>query len=136
MEKRNMTIGLRLREYLMERNLTQEEFSRLSGVSKQTINNVIKDKTAPSGEVLVKIAAEYNDLNLNWLVSGRGIMFEHGKSQNKNQEGLKNEVIEENYKELLELKNNIIVSQKETINALKETILSQKELIENIKKRS
>jgi transcriptional regulator with XRE-family HTH domain len=123
-----MSIGRRLKEYLIERRLTQEEFSALCRINKQTISNIVKDKTAPSGEVLVKIASEYNDLNLNWLITGKGPMFNFSYTG-------QNQTIENQNKNLdiiLESKNNVIASQKETIIAQKDTIKSYKTLLQKL----
>lgn len=126
-----MSAGKRLKLYLIERNLSQEEVASLSGISKQTISNIIKGKNAPSGEVLTKIANEYTDLNLNWLMTGKGKMMNTGSPE----ELPRTKPQEENMQALLKLKENIIESQKEHISDLKETIKLQKEIIANLKQQ-
>lgn len=125
-----MSIGKRLREYLSERRLTQEEFSALCQVSKQTINNIVQDKTAPSGDVLVKIAKEYYDLNLNWLITGKGDMFNLLEELDEVKSHQYNVANQSNYQVLINEKDKIITSQQETIEALKETISTQKQLLD------
>jgi transcriptional regulator with XRE-family HTH domain len=126
-----MSAGKRLKLYILERNLSQEELASLSGVSQQTISNIIKGKNAPSGEVLAKIAKEYPDLNLNWLMTGKGKMM-----NNKDIEDLPRiESNEDNLLVVLNLKENMILSQKEHLSDLKETISLQKEIIRNLKQR-
>lgn len=125
------TIGTRLREYLQRRNLTQEEFSRLTKISKQTINNVVGDKTAPSGDVLIRMSAEYRDLSLNWLVSGEGNMFvfendEIGGKTNAFVNFTKDSLIA-----LLAERNKVIDTQHGIIETLKETVAYQRQLLAN-----
>jgi transcriptional regulator with XRE-family HTH domain len=126
-----MSAGKRLKLYLIERNLSQEELSSLSGVSKQTISNIIKGKNAPSGEVIIKIAKEYPDLNLNWLMTGKGAM----KNSEDPEELPKVGSDEENLKVLLRLKENMNLSLKEHLKDLKETIKLQKEMIDLLKQQ-
>lgn len=124
-----MSIGSRLKDYLKERELTQDEFSTLCGVSKQTINNIIRNKTSPSGDVLERISAEYQDLNLNWLISGKG------KMMNISRESASNPLMDFTKESLLELikeKNSLNSSLKEMIDMQKETISYQREMIDNL----
>ncbi len=129
-----MSIGRRLKEYLTERRLTQEEFSALCRINKQTISNIVKDKTAPSGDVLVKIASEYEDLNFNWLITGKGSMFNNISDLDDSQKTQFYAASQSNLQILLNEKDKVISSQRETIEALKEIINSQKEIMKNRQK--
>jgi transcriptional regulator with XRE-family HTH domain len=122
-----MSIGKRLKEYITERRLTQDEFSSLCHVNKQTISNIVKDKTAPSGDVLVKIASGYDDLNFNWLITGRGSMFNDISDLDDSTKKQFYASSQSNLQILLDEKDKVISSQRETIEALKEIIGSYKE---------
>lgn len=124
-----MTIGKRLREYISERNLSQEEFSALSKISKQTVNNIIQDRNAPSGDVLVKIAAEYKDLNLNWLVTGNGNKFNSQANTTNNSTIYTDDLSRESLLILVTEKDKIISNQKEMIDSLKDSMDFQRQLI-------
>jgi transcriptional regulator with XRE-family HTH domain len=117
-----MSIGQRLKEYLITRRLTQEEFSSLCKINKQTISNIIKEKTAPSGEVLVKIASEYEDLNFNWLIKGKGSMLSNIEEMEEPGKVQFYATSLSNMQILLNEKDKVISSQRETIDALKQVI--------------
>ena len=123
-----MSIGKRLREYIYERKLSQEEFSSLTNISKQTVNNIVMDRTAPSGDVLVKIANEYKDLNLNWLVTGNGPIFNSAGSNSKSTPS-PNNVTKGNFDIIVNEKERTISNQKDMIETLKETIAYQRQLL-------
>lgn len=125
------SIGKRLREYLHIRKLTQEEFSQLTGISKQTTNNIAQDKTAPSGDVLVKISKEYKDINLNWLISGEGEMFKFKEGTGTPISSDFNSFSKENLISLLHEKNKLVQAKEEIVETLKETIAYQRMLINN-----
>lgn len=133
-----MTTGQRLDILLRNNKITQEELANLSGVSRQTINNIIKGKTSISGDVLIKITKIMTDINLNWLITGYGSMVIDGEVYNEvsepmsvyHQQPKPNVVVEmhaeiEKFKELLHQKDK-------TIDALQETVQTQKHLIEEL----
>ena len=122
-----MSIGKRLKEYITERRLKQEEFSALCRISKQTISNIVKEKHPPSGDVLVKIATAYGDLNLNWLITGKGSMFNSISDLDNSSKTQLYAASQSNMQILLNEKDKVITSQRETIEALKEIIGSYKE---------
>lgn len=53
--------------------LSQREFERRCGLAQGTIPSI--GVKGPSVDVLMKISNTYPELNLNWLVSGRGAML-------------------------------------------------------------
>lgn len=70
-----MSVGQRIRKLIKQDDLTQEAFSTKVGITRQTVNNAIKGKNLPSGDVLNKIAEAYPYLNMRWLLTGEGTMF-------------------------------------------------------------
>lgn len=121
-----MSIGKRLKEYIAEKRLTQEEFSKLCQVNKQTISNIAVDKTAPSGEVLAKVAKAYRELNFNWLLTGDGPMF-NGDLEIYPDTAPNTRDALLNLRLLLAEKDNVIAAQKDTIAALKEALAAYKQ---------
>lgn len=76
------TIGERLktiREYL---RLSQEDFGGKIGLTKSGISGVEKNKSFMSKEILSKLIIDL-DVNLNYLVAGKGEMFISEKSKDE-----------------------------------------------------
>lgn len=63
----------RLLQFLESLGLSQRAFEESCGITQGTIPS-IKVK-GPSVDVLMKISNTYPDLNLNWLIAGRGPML-------------------------------------------------------------
>jgi transcriptional regulator with XRE-family HTH domain len=57
--------------------INQAEFARRISVSSQTLNNQVKGKNGLSITTLELIAKSYPDLNIRWLVSGEGNMWDN-----------------------------------------------------------
>lgn len=53
--------------------LTQEEFAKRIGITKQKVSNYEKGIVKPNYEAFVLIAVNLN-INLNWLVTGKGLI--------------------------------------------------------------
>lgn len=51
--------------------LTQEEFAKQIGITKQKVSNYEKGIVKPTYEVFALLAEKLN-INLNWLITGRG----------------------------------------------------------------
>lgn len=68
------TTGQRFRKIRMALNLSQEVFGKNIGLSKSGISAVENDKTFVSLEILSTLFINY-DINLNYLVTGSGSMF-------------------------------------------------------------
>mgnify|MGYP002627251070 CR=1 FL=1 len=68
------TLGERLKQIRTDKNLTQSEFGKLIGVTKQAIANVECGHSNPSIEFLNQLI-EIFSLNINWLISGKGEIF-------------------------------------------------------------
>jgi transcriptional regulator with XRE-family HTH domain len=46
--------GYRLELYLKSKNISQDELAILSGVTRQTINNIVNGKSSASSDLLIK----------------------------------------------------------------------------------
>ena len=66
-----MSLGSRLK--LVRGNTSQKAFASELGVHENTVSNAERRDSAPQ-DYLVKIA-EARNVNLNWLLTGRGAMF-------------------------------------------------------------
>ena len=68
------TQGLRLKKIRQTLNLSQEALGEKLCVSKQYISNLEADRNILNNEKLVLLLFDF-DVNLNWLIGGKGEMF-------------------------------------------------------------
>ncbi len=71
------TIGQRFKLIRIQEKLSQEEFGEKIGLSKSAISAVENDKSFISVEIQQTLLVSYN-INLNWLISGYGSMYNNG----------------------------------------------------------
>ncbi|WP_422445265.1 helix-turn-helix domain-containing protein [Thermoanaerobacterium sp. DL9XJH110] len=61
------TLGERIKQLRLEKEMTQEEFGKLFGVTKYAVSLYESDKSTPNDEIKKKIA-EYFQVTLDWLM--------------------------------------------------------------------
>lgn len=72
------TVKQRLKHYLKQRNYKQIEFAESLGLSSGYVNAI---RNSISSDVIDKIKEKYNELNIDWLLHGKGEMISmEGKS--------------------------------------------------------
>lgn len=78
------TVKERLSEYLKAKRITKAEFGRSIGVSASYVTSMRDNGRASIGvEKIERIRQRYTDLNIEWLLTGSGKMYnEAGISQN------------------------------------------------------
>ena len=69
-------IGLRLNEFRNDLGLTQRELAQILSVQQGFVNNVIKGKKGIGHKVIINIAKAYKNLNIRWLLTGEGSMWD------------------------------------------------------------
>ncbi|GAB1359858.1 hypothetical protein MASR1M31_16470 [Porphyromonadaceae bacterium] len=72
LQNNNNSVKQRLTEYLHEKNISKSEFGRSIGVSSAFISSMRK---SIQSDKVQKIALRYPDLNIDWLLYGKGSMF-------------------------------------------------------------
>lgn len=76
MDIKSLTISQRLRLFLDEVNLGQQEFANVIGVSKQVVSNAVNGRTKfPKSDFLIQVIRAYPQLNIYWLLLGEGEMI-------------------------------------------------------------
>lgn len=70
-----MRIIDRLLEYIQHQNLTPYNFERACGMANGYLKKQVKGKGTVGSDNLEKIAATYKNLNMRWLISGKGKML-------------------------------------------------------------
>lgn len=62
--------------FIIEReDLTQASFADLIGVNKATLNHILNGRNKPGLAIIQKIASEYPNYSLEWLINGTGDIF-------------------------------------------------------------
>ena len=88
------------------------DFARKTGLSHQTASNYLKGKQKPDIEKLILIKQAFENINANWLLTGKGEML--GDDKDKKLENIKD------LRELLASKDKIIALQEEKIRRLEQ----------------
>ncbi len=65
----------RIRELMESRNLTQQEFAAKLQISPASLSSIFNDRTRPTLNHISAIQQSFPGINLEWLVNGRGEMF-------------------------------------------------------------
>lgn len=55
--------------------LNQKIFSEITGVARSTLSEVESGKNRPSSELIAGIANAFNDINIEWLLTGKDEML-------------------------------------------------------------
>ena len=85
------TQGKRLKKIRQALGLSGEDFGKRIGVSKQYVSNLEADRNILNNEKLVSLSIDFN-VNLNYLIAGKGEMFNNQQPPVKNNE-LEQEVV-------------------------------------------
>ena len=64
----------RVFEYLESVGVTDSEYAKSIGVSRQNVSKWRTGRSHPASRTLLKILTIYNEVNLSWLVTGKGDM--------------------------------------------------------------
>lgn len=65
----------RFKQLLEEKNLTANRFAALIKVNASAMSHILNGHRKPGFDVLGKIAQAFPDVNLNWLISGKGPVY-------------------------------------------------------------
>ena len=84
-------IALRIKKVRQVMKLSQEALAQKLGVTKQAISNIENSKSAPSIQLLYKLAVDHN-VNCNYIIAGIGSVFLNNE---KSYETIRNSIIEE-----------------------------------------
>jgi len=70
------TFGNRVGEVLKAKALKKSVFCKMTGFSHVTLSNIINNKTLlPSISILNTISEHFPEVDMNWLVTGKGKMY-------------------------------------------------------------
>lgn len=67
----------RIKEILDESGLNQQEFSERIAIAPATLSNILKGRQSKyNTELVMSILAEFPEISMNWLMTGRGEKYE------------------------------------------------------------
>ena len=73
----------RFKLLLEEKGLTATKFAALIKVNASAMSHILNGRSKPGFDVLDKIAQAFPDVNLNWLISGKGELFNISSEKEK-----------------------------------------------------
>ena len=65
----------RLQQFLNAENISQSQFAESIGVAKASVSHILAGRNKPGFDFIEGMARRYPNLNLEWLISGRGRMY-------------------------------------------------------------
>ena len=65
----------RLQQFLSAENITQSQFADRIGVTKASVSHILSGRNKPGFDFIENMAASYPNLNLDWLIGGKGRMY-------------------------------------------------------------
>ena len=70
----------RLQQFLAAENISQSQFADTIGVARASISHILAGRNKPGFDFIESMARHYPELNLEWLITGRGRMYNTQKS--------------------------------------------------------
>jgi len=67
----------RLAEYIELKDISLNAFDKSIGMSNGYIGKQIKNKASIGGDIIEKIACVHTDLNIDWLITGKGELLKN-----------------------------------------------------------
>lgn len=128
----NMLVGGRLQAIIDYYSITAPEFSRALGYERaDKIYNILKGKFYPSFEILESITKNFVDVNIDWLITGRGDMLKKRGYEMQNTD-YESAVVREDMEpygccQLCKEKDKVIAAQQSQIDTQAEYIALLKE---------
>ena len=70
----------RLQQFLVAENISQAQFAETIGVARASISHILSGRNKPGFDFLESMIRHYPNLNFEWLLTGRGKMYNNAKS--------------------------------------------------------
>lgn len=108
----------RLLNYFDLKGITIHNFEKVCGLGNGYFGKQYRGKGSVGSDILEKIADQYPDLNLNWLITGRGMMLQKPPKGMKSPENII--VMEEDA--VYAIRNKLVTVLKDQLKTLEETL--------------
>ena len=79
----------RLQQFLTAENITQSQFAERIGVAKASVSHILAGRNKPGFEFIESMANCYPNLNLEWLIGGKGRMYKGTEPPTQHQPDIK-----------------------------------------------
>ncbi|WP_103327983.1 helix-turn-helix domain-containing protein [Bacteroidetes bacterium endosymbiont of Geopemphigus sp.] len=124
----NFSFSVRLNSILKNYKVSGYKLSKEFNLAESTISNYRSGKSFPASEFLIKLGEKYENLNLNWLITGDGHMLREKESHKQNEDSPK--ILRElSHEEFINSHNH----SKKEIELLKERLVEKDKHIDDIK---
>lgn len=85
----------RIKKLIEKQNLTATQFAGEIGVQRSAVSHLLSGRNKPSLDFMLKIKNRFPDLNLDWLLMGKGKMIETAKKEEAHFENVQEELFPE-----------------------------------------
>lgn len=106
----------RLKQIIDYYSITPYNFSQKIGVSEGAIRKVMAQNTTLRSDTLDKISQNFADINIDWLVTGRGEMLR--KPDNTTNENTLTATTNDNLQSLIDMLNRTLIEKDKQIDRL------------------
>ena len=65
----------RLQQFIQAENINQAQLADSLSVARASVSNILSGRNKPGFDFLESLSRHYPDLNLEWLITGRGRMY-------------------------------------------------------------
>ena len=65
----------RLQQFLSAESLTQTQLADRLGVAKASVSHILAGRNKPGYDFIVSLSRQFPNLNLDWLINGKGRMY-------------------------------------------------------------
>ena len=73
-------MNARLQQFLVAENISQAQFAETIGVARASISHILSGRNKPGFDFLESMVRHYPNLNFEWLLTGRGKMYNTSKT--------------------------------------------------------
>ena len=88
------TMNTRLKQFLAAENISQAQFADIINVVRASVSHVLAGRNNPSYDFIKAIMDNYPDLNIEWLILGKGKMY---KDRTANAEPAQSQATKEDF---------------------------------------
>ena len=74
-------MNYRLQQFLSAENITQAQFADIIGVARASVSHIIAGRNKPGFDFIQNMSRHFPDLNLDWLINGKGRMYKEGRQK-------------------------------------------------------
>jgi transcriptional regulator with XRE-family HTH domain len=78
----------RLEKVMQYHGLSSSAFAEKIGVQRSSISHILSGRNKPSLDFVMKILSSFPDIDLYWLLNGKGEFPDKGQNTDKNQENI------------------------------------------------